>query len=186
MSDLSDFVPTGGSGDTEIYTTSWSAPVADGGETVLTLPYAFTKAMLFINGVHQDETRGSFTIENNEIRLASPLEKGDEAQVLIGQVIPPGTSDWNLITSHSTAEAGQKILLDSSTGSFSITLPTDPDDGEIIDFVDVGNALNSNPVSLNRNGNLIMGEASNLTLDTSLVSLQLLYSNAKLGWRILE
>ena len=187
MSDLSDFVPTGGSGGgSEIYTKSWSAPVATGGETVLSPPYAFTKAMLFINGTHQDETRGAFTIENNEISLASPLMEGDEAQVLVGQVIPPGTSDWNLITGDTTAEAGQKIFLDSSAGAFTVTLPSSPDDGEIIDFVDVGNTLDTNPVSLNRNGKRIMGLEDNLTLDTNLISLQMLYSNTELGWRIME
>ncbi|WP_420588188.1 hypothetical protein [Bacterioplanoides sp.] len=187
MSNLSDFVPTGGSGGgSEIYTISWSAPVATGGETVLSPPHAFTKAMLFINGAHQDETRGAFTIANNQLTLASPLIKGDEAQVLIGLVIPPGTSDWNLMTGDTTAMAGQKILLDSSAGAFTVTLPASPGDGELIDFVDVGNALDTNPVSLNRNGKRIMGAEDNLTLDTSLVSLQLLYSNAELGWRILE
>lgn len=189
MSNLSDFVPTGdgsGGGGGELYTVSWSAPVAAGGETELSPPYSFTKALVFINGAGQDETRGAFTIENNTITLSEPMETGDEAQVIVGQVFPPGTSDWNLITSDTEAEVDQKILMDSSGGTFTITLPADPDDGVMIDLIDVGNSLSSNAVTLAGNGKLIMGIDDDLVLDTNLVSLQLLYGNDELGWRIRE
>ncbi len=187
MSNLSDFVPTGSGGSgSNSYTISWSAPVAAGGETVLAPPYAFTKAMLFINGAGQDETRGAFSIQNNRVLLSSAMQEGDEAQLIIGQVLPPGTSEWNLITSSTTAVADQKILLDSNAGAFTVTLPANPDEGEIIEFLDVGGNLDLYPVTLARNGRLIMGATENLKLDTSLTSLKMLFSNASYGWRIIE
>ncbi len=187
MSNLSDFVPTGSGGSgSNGYTISWSAPVAEGGETVLAPHYAFTKAMLFINGAGQDETRGAFRIENNRVLLSAAMQSGDEAQLIIGQVLPPGTSEWNLITSNTTAVAGQKILLDSNAAAFTVTLPANPYEGETVDFLDVGENLDIYPVTLARNGRLIMGTTENLQLDTSLVSLKMLYSNASYGWRVVE
>lgn len=190
MINLSDYVPTGsgggGSGGNPNYTISWSAAIASGGETTLTPPYAFTKTMVFINGAAQDETRGAFSIQNNRVLLSSALEAGDEVQLIIGQVLPPGTSEWNLITSNTTAEVNQKILLDSNAGTFTVTLPANPEEGETVDFVDVGDSLDIYNVTLARNSKLIMGATDTLVLDTNLISLTLLYSNASYGWRIIE
>ena len=185
MSNLSDFVGTG-SDDGYGHTISWSAPVAVGGETTLSPPYSFNKATVMINGAAQDETRQAFAILNNQIVLSEPLEEGDEVQVILGQTAPPGSSEWNLIMSDFTAEHGQKLWLDSRGGAFTITLPAQPEEGQWITLLDVGEALDSEPITLARNNNLIMGIAEDMTLATPLVSLQLLYSKPAYGWRILE
>ena len=63
---------------------SWSAPIANGGETTIEPPYQFTQAAVVINGGYQDITRGAFRIENNIIHLSEPLKRYDEVQCLIG------------------------------------------------------------------------------------------------------
>lgn len=187
MSNLSDYIK-GGSNTAEgrLYTVSWSAPKAVGGETVLAPPYTFTMAMVFINGIAQDETRGAFRIESNRILLATPMEADDEAQVIMGQVLPPGTSDWNVITTDADLESGQQILINTQTRAIQLTLPAAPKDGELIEIVDIGGNLDTNNATIINNGRLIMGEDNDLTIRTNYIYIKLLYSNATYGWRILD
>lgn len=188
MSNLSDYIKAGSGtgGDSRLYTVSWSAPIAKGGETVVAPPYTFTMAMVFINGVMQDETRGAFRIESNRILLSIPLEADDEAQVIMGQVLPPGTSDWNLISTDTELESGQHILINTQTRAIQLTLPAAPKDGELIEIVDIGGNLDANHAILINNGRLIMGEDNDLTIRTNYIYIKLLYSNATYGWRILD
>ena len=188
MSNLSDYIKTGsgGTGEGQLYTVSWSAPVANGGETVLAPPYTFTMAMVFINGVMQDQTRGKFSIENNRALLSTPLEAGDEAQMIMGQVLPPGTSDWNLISTDTTLESGQHILIDTNARAIQLTLPAAPKEGELIEIVDIGGNLDVNNVVVINGGKLIMGQDKDLTIKTNYIYIKLLYSNPTAGWRILD
>lgn len=57
---------------------------AVGGETVVTPPYTFTSALVYINGVLQYELKGAITIANNKITFAEPLKAGWEVLTLIG------------------------------------------------------------------------------------------------------
>ncbi|MCF1437211.1 MAG: hypothetical protein LPD71_00140 [Shewanella sp.] len=166
---------------------SWSAPRAKGGETVLDPPYNFDLAEVYINGVMQDQTRGAFSIRKSRIQLTQGLETDDEVQVIVGRLTPPGNQEWSLISSDTDAVAGQKFLLDSSLeGNFTVTLPEQPMDGDEVYFLDVGKNLENNPVSINRNGRLIMGEPNNLELGTNHISMKLMFAGVFYGWRILE
>lgn len=171
-------VPNGG--------IAWSAPIARGGELTLNPPFIFDLADVRINGVTQEQTRGAFSIHNSQIRLSQALEAGDEVQVIVGRMTPPGNQEWTLISEFTEAQSGQRFLLDSSiTGSFSVLLPEKPMDGDEIYFLDVGGLVND-PVTLDRNDSLIMGEANNMVLATDHISLTLLYCGAMYGWRVLE
>ena len=175
---VSPDVPDGG--------ISWSAPIAEGGETLLNPPFIFDLAAVHINGVVQEQTRGAFSISNSTIRLSRPLEQGDEVQVIIGRLTPPGNSEWTLISEDTETRNGHKLLLDSSSHNFTVTLPSGPLDSDRIDFLDVGNSLSINPVIIARNGSLIMGEDEDLELRTNLVSMALLFCGIEYGWRIIE
>lgn len=61
--------------------------VASGGEDFIQVPYIFTSALVFINGVLQFEIAGAIEIRNNGIQLAENLTKGDEVLVLVGSRI---------------------------------------------------------------------------------------------------
>lgn len=58
--------------------------VAAGGETTLYPPFEFEDALVFINGVLQQELLGAVTVSTNKITFAEPLQSGDEVYVLIG------------------------------------------------------------------------------------------------------
>ena len=175
---VSPDVPDGG--------ISWSAPIAQGGETIINPPFIFDLAAVYINGTMQEQTRGAFSISNNTIRLSQTLELGDEVQVIIGRLSPPGNSEWTIITEDTEAHNGHRLLLDSTSHNFTVTLPPGPTDSERVDFLDIGGSLSTNPVVVNRNGSLIMGEEEDLELRTDLVSMALLFCGSEYGWRVIE
>jgi hypothetical protein len=90
------------------------------------------------------------------------------------------------IDSNYSAIVNDRILLDSSGGSFTITLPINAEllVGDQIQIIDVGNLLAANNVVLDRNGSLILGAADNLTLDISGTILTLLFTGNTYGWVI--
>lgn len=95
-----------------------------------------------------------------------------------------GFQDIDVISSR-TAKAYENNWVNTSGGSITVTLPASPSKGDEIRFFDVGNSFNSNPLTVNRNGNSIMGAADNLTVSTEGAAFSLVYYNTTAGWRIL-
>lgn len=64
--------------------------VANGGEQILSPPYTFQGALLFINGVSQVLGSGyAYTVSDSTITLAEPLNEGDLVFALIGTLPAP-------------------------------------------------------------------------------------------------
>lgn len=57
---------------------------AVGGETLLTPPFAFTVAQVYINGIHQNNLDGAFNVNTSQITLAEPLVAGDIIYAMLG------------------------------------------------------------------------------------------------------
>lgn len=85
------------------------------------------------------------------------------------------------ITSATTLQVRTLYEIDSTAGSFNVTLPATFGDTDWIDLVDVGLALGTNPVTVLRNGNNIRRVAEDLILDVAGDSLRLL-ARTSLGW----
>ena len=64
----------------------------------------------------------------------------------------------------------------------TINLPASPSIGNEVHFIDSGNNLASNNLTVGRNGSTINGSASDLTISTNLSAFTLVYVNATLGW----
>jgi hypothetical protein len=71
------------------------------------------------------------------------------------------------INSDTDAIIGGKYYCDSSDGTFKIKLPAEPIEGSRIFVFDINNSFNDNPVTLEGNGNNIMGNDENYSLDIS-------------------
>jgi hypothetical protein len=92
--------------------------------------------------------------------------------------------DWSAKTSAYNAVAGDALLLDSSGGAFTVTLPGSAVEDDYIDFADATGNLKDNNVTLARNGLNIMGAAEDLVVDMKNVGFRLTYYNAAQGWRV--
>ena len=86
-------------------------------------------------------------------------------------------------TSAFTAAVSETNKIDSSGGIFTVTMPASPVEGDRCGFIDTGNLLNTNNVTLARNGSKIMDVAADYTLSTNSFTGTFLYI-AEDGWVI--
>lgn len=84
--------------------------VAVGGETRWQLPLPFQQAILYINGVFQNQNLGAFSVSGNGFNFAEPLQKGDEVYALLGSGVAT-PSDY--ITYAELAASGSSGLIGS-------------------------------------------------------------------------
>ena len=105
-----------------------------------------------------------------------------------GQVLTSGGSgaapSWqsvsfttNVITGNTTATANNHYYLNGS--AITLTLPASPSVG---DEVRISEVAGNTDCIIGRNGSNIMGDASDLTIDTAYLVLSLRYVDATIGW----
>ena len=78
-------------------------------------------------------------------------------------------------TANYTTQDLEGVLADTSGGAFTVTLPASPSTGDQVVIADSGDAFGSNNLTVGRNSSTINGSASDLVLDISGVSVQLIY-----------
>jgi len=76
-------------------------------------------------------------------------------------------SGWKSISSSYGAKTGEKLSVNSSTGSFQISLPSNPDQFDEVTFADHYASWGTNNVTVLRNGSFIENLADNLVLNTT-------------------
>lgn len=95
-----------------------------------------------------------------------------------GASLPP----WKLLTTNSNALAFDRILADTSSGSFAVTLPSEPAVGQEVVFADYAGTWDTNNLTVSRNGNLIDGLSENLICDVN-VTFRLVFIGNTTGWK---
>ena len=96
-----------------------------------------------------------------------------------GAVTVASTMGVNVISSNTTATANNLYVF---TANLTLTLPASPSAG---DSIKISNRSGVATCVLGRNGNNIMGSASDLTIDALNAGLELIYSGASEGWIII-
>ena len=85
-----------------------------------------------------------------------------------------------------TTVNGDQVLINTSgsgiSGPITINLPASPAIGNEVTFIDSGNNLASNNLTVGRNGSNINGAASNLVVSANASAFTLVYVNATRGW----
>ena len=96
------------------------------------------------------------------------------------------TKGYHTPSANYTAVNGDQIFVDTSGGGIgsavTITLPASPAVGSEVHFIDSGNNLASNNLTIDRNGSNILGGASNLVVSTNSAAFTLVYANATRVW----
>tara|TARA_R110000851_G_scaffold123798_1_gene253714 strand:- start:179 stop:1183 length:1005 start_codon:yes stop_codon:yes gene_type:complete len=82
-----------------------------------------------------------------------------------------------------TAEAGEGVVANTASSSWTLTLPASPNEGDVVVIVDGGNSTNWNDNNLivNRNNSTIEGNSSNLVLSVGGSAVTLIYTSN--DWR---
>ena len=85
-----------------------------------------------------------------------------------------------------TAVNSDQVLVDTSGGGIgapvTINLPASPSVGDEVHFIDSGNNLASNNLTIGRNGSNVLGSATDLVVSTNTAAFTLVYVNATRGW----
>jgi len=94
--------------------------------------------------------------------------------------------NYNLTkTANYTAVAGDKILCDTSSGAFTITLPASPSAGDEVHVLDATASFDSNNLTVGRNSKKIQAATNDLTITTQNTGIGLVFYNDTYGWRVL-
>jgi len=85
-----------------------------------------------------------------------------------------------------TAVNGDQVLVDTSGSGIgapvTINLPASPAIGNEVHFIDSGNNLASNNLTIGRNGSNILGVSADLIISVNTAAFTLVYVNATRGW----
>lgn len=88
------------------------------------------------------------------------------------------TSDYNILPFEAVA-------CDTTGGAITLTLPDTPNLGDQVKILDVSANFAIANVIVGRNGKKIMGLDEDMTISTNNVSVELVFVNDVVGWRIL-
>ena len=93
--------------------------------------------------------------------------------------------EWSVVSVNTAAADGYGYLVNSSGGAIIVTAPPTPTEGEMFGVVCLGDSETYN-ITINRNGENIMGAAANKTISTNRYGLTLVYANVPSGWVIVS
>ena len=93
-----------------------------------------------------------------------------------------GTSWQAVITTGTTASAGNGYFCNTTGGAFTLTLPSSPTIGDEVSFVDYAGTFDTNNLTIGRNSEKINGAASDLTVATERAANTLVYTDGTQGW----
>ncbi len=97
-----------------------------------------------------------------------------------------GGNPWTTKTSNYTAVNNDRLFVDTSSGAVTITLPATPNIGDNVRFIDVAGTFNTNALTIGRNGQEIMNNASDMVISDQYAGLGLVYSGSTYGWVMIE
>jgi len=145
--------------------------------------------MVYIQGVYQEKS--TYSLSAGDIIFSTAPQSGYTIEIIsvngggiqaAQSYTPVGATKVNVeVISTNTTAAGHNYLY-VFTASLTLTLPGSP---EVGDSIKISNRSGTTTCVLGRNGNNIMGSASDLTLDTASASFELIYSGAAQGWVII-
>ena len=92
------------------------------------------------------------------------------------------TYEWSIQTSNYTAGIDDKIMADTTSSAFTVTLPSSPTYGFEVKIVDYAKTWSTNNLTVNGNGANINGSSSNIVYDLDGSQVRLVYTNSTVGW----
>lgn len=90
---------------------------------------------------------------------------------------------WVTKTGSYTAVKGDKILANTTSGAFTITLPASPSVGDQVTFIDAQDTWATHNLTIGRNGQSIMGVSSDISVSTLGANFGLVFSGGAVGWQ---
>tara|TARA_R110000772_G_scaffold97907_1_gene197259 strand:- start:242 stop:658 length:417 start_codon:yes stop_codon:yes gene_type:complete len=95
--------------------------------------------------------------------------------------LPSSNYNPTLQSTNFTALSGRAYIITSSGTPVTMSLPTTPQNGDSIKFAN----MDGRQTLIARNGNKIMSDAEDMTLDVVATSFELIYESTSIGWAII-
>jgi hypothetical protein len=94
-----------------------------------------------------------------------------------------GGTSWQAVkTGNYTASAGEGVFCNTTSGSFTLTLPSSPTIGDEVSFIDYAGTFDSNALTIGRNSEKINGATADLTVSVERAANTLVYTDGTQGW----
>jgi hypothetical protein len=95
-----------------------------------------------------------------------------------------GGAAWQAVITADPANAvaGNGYFCNTTSGAFTVTLPTSATIGDFISFIDYAGTFDTNNLTIGRNGHNIQGAAADLTVAVERAGFTLVYVDATQGW----
>jgi len=126
------------------------------------------------------ETETLTSLQINDHVLTYMDENGSSSLINI----PKNNFKWIEKNSDYTAVAFDAIAFNTNNNPFTIFLPNTPSVGERIKFLDVGNMIETNNLTIGRNTQKIMGLEEDMTVSTTNIFFELVFISIESGWRL--
>ena len=85
----------------------------------------------------------------------------------------------------TTLKNREQAFCNTTGGAFTVTLPGSPVQGDTVRIFDVGDTFDTSPLTIARNGNPIMGDAADMTVNTEGAAFEMVFYDGVQGWRII-
>ncbi len=93
-------------------------------------------------------------------------------------------NSWYNVSNDTNILSFKCYFVDTSTNIVNLTLPPNPQIGDIITLNDLANSFETNNCVIVRNGKLISGLAEDLILDSNNMTIEIVFSGDTYGWKI--
>jgi hypothetical protein len=118
-------------------------------------------------------------ITEREIEIIEVVERGP-----VGQTGPQPDINYEVVTSSRTVTSRQFIAADTSGGSFTLTLPLNPEAGDAVDIFDYSETFDTFPLTIARNGQPIESLNEDLICNVEGAYFTLIYTGSTRGWQV--
>ena len=134
----------------------------------------------------QPKGSGTVTID----ALTFPAADGSADQILttngsgvLSFVDNSGGTSWQAVkTGTYTAAAGEGIFANTTSGAWTLTLPSSPSIGDEVSVIDYAGTFDTNNLTIGRNSQKIQGAAADLTVATERAGFTLAFTDGTQGW----
>ena len=133
------------------------------------------KGQIGVGTVTTPQLRGNTTTGNLEVWNSSltrwiPIQGVD--------------TTYRTLSNNTTIDPWTTVWADTSSGTWTLTLPPSPSQGDKVRIIDVRKSFDSNNLTVGRNGSNIMGDSADMVVSTEGASFELIYSDGTQGWVI--
>lgn len=91
---------------------------------------------------------------------------------------------WINVTTNHTARRNTKLIVDTTTQAVTVTLPTNPVDGDFVHVRPTSNQYESNTLDISSSDKNIQGSAADYTVDVNGVDVAVVFEGSDNEWKV--